>query len=94
MAWEGSHEESRQSAAAEGVAECSPFKAMAFISEGSLSLRCNLRLETEDDFPKLKKERQLPTGDFFILFWGLFLQNRKQFISINVTEALFFLQNK
>lgn len=54
-----------------------PFRAMAFISEGSLSFRCNFRLETDDDFPKLKKERQLPTGDFFILFWGLLLWERK-----------------
>lgn len=46
---------------------------MAFISEGSLGLRCSLRLDTEEDFPRLKKERQLPTGDFFILLGGLFL---------------------
>lgn len=47
---------------------------MAFISEGSLGLRCSLRLDTDDDFPRLKKERQLPTGDFFILLGGLFLE--------------------
>lgn len=52
----------------EGRREDSPFRAMAFISEGSLSLRCSFRFETDEDFPKLKKERQLPTGDFFILF--------------------------
>jgi hypothetical protein len=63
---------------------------MAFISEGSLSLRCNFRLETDDDFPRLKKERQLPTGDFFILFWGLFLWERKQLISIKTAQGLFF----
>lgn len=51
----------------------SPARAMAFISEGSLGLRCSLRLDTEEDFPRLKKERQLPTGDFFILLGGLFL---------------------
>lgn len=61
-----------------GRREHSPFRAMAFISEGSLSLRCNFRLETDDDFPKLKKERQLPTGDFFILFCGLLLGERKR----------------
>lgn len=55
---------------------CPPFKAMAFISEGSLSLRCSFRFETEDDLPRLKKERQLPTGDFFILFGGLLLGER------------------
>lgn len=51
-----------------------PARAMAFISEGSLGLRCSLRLDTDDDFPRLKKERQLPTGDFFILLGGLFLE--------------------
>jgi len=51
-----------------GQREHQPFRDRAFISEGSLSFRCNFRLETDDDFPKLKKERQLPTGDFFILF--------------------------
>lgn len=51
---------------------------MAFISEGSLGLRCSLRLDMEDDFPRLKKERQLPTGDFFILLGGLFLGEKME----------------
>lgn len=71
----------------------SPFRAMAFISEGSLSLRCNFRLETDDDFPKLKKERQLPTGDFFILFWGLFLWEKK-INNIKRAKSLSFLLEK
>ncbi|KAG8141491.1 hypothetical protein E2320_007108, partial [Naja naja] len=54
-----------------------PARAIAFISDGSLGLRCSFRLESEDDFPRLKKERQLPTGDFFILLGGLFLQQEK-----------------
>lgn len=55
-----------------------PASAMAFISEGSLGLRCSFRLETEEDFPRLKKERQLPTGDFFILLGGLFLEQESR----------------
>lgn len=50
---------------------------MAFISVGSLGLRVNFLLDIEEDdedFPRLKKERQLPTGDFFIFGGGLFLR--------------------
>lgn len=46
---------------------------MAFSSFGSLGLRCSLRLDMEEDLPRLKKERQLPTGDFLDLIGGLFL---------------------
>lgn len=45
----------------------SPLKAIAFSSFGSLGLRCSLRLDVAEDLPKLKKERQLPTGDFLDL---------------------------
>lgn len=51
----------------------SPARAMAFSSLGSLGLRCSLRLDIDEDLPKLKKERQLPTGDFLDLLGGLFL---------------------
>lgn len=46
---------------------------MALSSLGSLGLRCNFRLDMEEDLPKLKKDRQLPTGDFLDLIGGLFL---------------------
>ena len=46
---------------------------MAFSSLGSLGLRGSLRLDMEEDLPRLKKERQLPTGDFLDLIGGLFL---------------------
>lgn len=51
----------------------SPARAMALSSVGSLGLRCSLRLDIAEDLPKLKKERQLPTGDFLDLLGGLFL---------------------
>lgn len=51
-----------------------PGRAMVFSSLGSLGLRCSLRLDMEDDLPRLKNERQLPTGDFLDLMGGLFLQ--------------------
>lgn len=51
----------------------SPARAMAFSSLGSLGLRWSLRFDMEEDFPRLKKERQLPTGDFLDLIGGLFL---------------------
>lgn len=53
--------------------EDSPAIAMAFSSLGSLGLRCSLRFDMEEDLPRLKKERQLPTGDFLDLIGGLFL---------------------
>lgn len=46
---------------------------MALSSLGSLGLRWSLRLDMEEDLPRLKKERQLPTGDFFAFTGGLFL---------------------
>lgn len=46
---------------------------MALSSLGSLGLRCSLRLDMDDDLPRLKKERQFPTGDFLDLMGGLFL---------------------
>lgn len=51
-----------------------PASAMALSSLGSLGLRCNFRLDMEEDLPKLKNERQLPTGDFLDLIGGLFLK--------------------
>lgn len=47
---------------------------MALSSLGSLGLRCNFRLDMEEDLPRLKNERQLPTGDFLDLIGGLFLK--------------------
>lgn len=55
-----------------------PARAMALSSLGSLGLRCNFRLDMEEDFPKLKKERQLPTGDFLDLIGGLFLKMKME----------------
>ena len=48
-----------------------PGRAMVFISLGSLGWRCSLRLAVVDDFPILKNERQLATGDFFTLAFFL-----------------------
>lgn len=56
----------------------SPARAIALSSVGSLGLRCSLRLDIAEDLPKLKKERQLPTGDFLDLLGGLFLLMDKQ----------------
>lgn len=49
---------------------------MALSSFGSLGLRCSLRLDIEEDLPKLKKDRQLPTGDFLDFMGCLFLGNK------------------
>lgn len=51
---------------------------MVLSSLGSLGLRCSLRLDIAEDLPKLKKERQLPTGDFLDLLGGLLLLFDKQ----------------
>lgn len=55
-----------------------PASAMALSSLGSLGLRCNFRLDMEEDLPKLKKDRQLPTGDFLDLIGGLFLKMKME----------------
>lgn len=52
------------------AAGISPGSAMLFISFGSLGCRFSLRLDTEWDFPKWKKDSQLPTGDFLALAGG------------------------
>lgn len=56
----------------------SPASAMALSSLGSLGLRCNFRLDMDEDLPKLKNERQLPTGDFLDLIGGLFLKTKME----------------
>lgn len=55
-----------------------PASAMALSSLGSLGLRCNFRLDMEEDLPRLKNERQLPTGDFLDLIGGLFLKMKME----------------
>lgn len=56
-----------------------PGNAMLFISLGSLGCRFSLRLDTEWDLLRWKKESQLPTGDFLALAGGrLQLQHRNK----------------
>lgn len=50
---------------------------MALSSFGSLGLRCSFRLDIEEDLPRLKNDRQLPTGDFLDFMGCLFLGKKK-----------------
>ena len=57
---------------------------MALSSLGSLGFLCSLRLDMEDDFPRLKKDRQLPTGDFLALTGGLFLGAGRETVGLDI----------
>lgn len=55
-----------------------PPNAMALSSLGSLGFLWSLRLDVEEDLPRLKNDRQLPTGDFFDFIGCLFLYKKKE----------------
>lgn len=63
-----------------------PPNAMALSSLGSLGFRCSLRLDVEEDLPRLKNDRQLPTGDFFDFIGCLFLYKNEyhKILKINI----------
>lgn len=65
---------------------------MALSSFGSLGLRCSFRLDIEEDLPKLKKDRQLPTGDFLDFMGSLFLgqKNYKMYLFENNRHIIVF----
>lgn len=65
-----------------------PPNAMALSSLGSLGFRCSLRLDVDEDLPRLKNDRQLPTGDFFDFIGCLFLdKKRNNIIHINICKT-------